>query len=819
MDEPPPSYREAIRQKDWLEVAAPYIDIRDYASLCRVSQRFYAVFAIRLWKDPLTMLRQLQRNANSEHLWYTYFFDQMDGGLRKSTASMVAVMDFRDITMALYGLGPNPLDSNTLRDIPACFPNLRCLLLDEHSVMDPSMLSSDRVLSLYPRTSLSKLHLLSLANCGLPLPARFAANRWLRGLVYLDLSNTPGSLQSQIDQKSLKVANLPQLRILKIKGKGLDYATASAVIREFRTRLWSLDVSSNSLNDNFLNDLTELSLPTYSNIKLQTDGHFEAEGKIRSISDNSGYPNGRFYFIEESAWSATFTCPERYLADTPIYRPEDTDGGDNEGPLTLRTRSNGRDRIRGDSAADAMRVLAGGPGEAIPDAPHLRYSPHWPSPQAGTTHLHLNDLVVRAPAVQRLLQHSPGFIEHFECDGAILSLHQSSALVRKISWLPKSTILYGLPGAAYLFRPVISSNLRVLKIHHSLVTNTPTVASRTKDVLAKLWLAETCLRKRLNLAYPQTYVPDMNPRLYSLTLCMIPRYSTGAVTERLINFLKLAARQEQMIEKVKAGMPPRGPPVLQGLRHIRLEFDFDAEDEFASLANEADEVDPSELLSRGVDGFSFFSESAWDLSLSSVKSKAKEQPSVASTATKPSETRGAENQTGTTMPEKLDCAPFNQSEGQHINIAITPTSGFSQQLTVPVWIGSGIISPDNPPAVNEYMRNLCDPSNAQEVIAATPCHVVAGVPAGSFIFHRAWDVMLLPTAEEIRRPTRAALRGMKDVLEEIKVFRREARIKYAEVEKRRWDRRGVWIGEHDHWKGKLQVAVPQSSAQSSNYWR
>lgn len=65
MDEPPPSYNEAIRQKDWLEIVAPYVDVRDYGNICRVSQRFYAVFAIRLWKDPLSILRKLRRNTST----------------------------------------------------------------------------------------------------------------------------------------------------------------------------------------------------------------------------------------------------------------------------------------------------------------------------------------------------------------------------------------------------------------------------------------------------------------------------------------------------------------------------------------------------------------------------------------------------------------------------------------------------------------------------------------------------------------------------------------------------------------------------------
>ena len=69
MDEPAPSYEEAIRQKDWVEFVAPYLDICEYAKLCRVSKKFYAIFAIRLWKDPLAILRELRRDtATGERL-------------------------------------------------------------------------------------------------------------------------------------------------------------------------------------------------------------------------------------------------------------------------------------------------------------------------------------------------------------------------------------------------------------------------------------------------------------------------------------------------------------------------------------------------------------------------------------------------------------------------------------------------------------------------------------------------------------------------------------------------------------------------------
>ena len=63
-----PSYQEATSRSDWLEIAAPYFAIRDYARLCRVSRSFNRQFAARLWKDPLKAARLLGLHPNSgEH--------------------------------------------------------------------------------------------------------------------------------------------------------------------------------------------------------------------------------------------------------------------------------------------------------------------------------------------------------------------------------------------------------------------------------------------------------------------------------------------------------------------------------------------------------------------------------------------------------------------------------------------------------------------------------------------------------------------------------------------------------------------------------
>jgi hypothetical protein len=51
----PPSYQDAVKPLDWLDVVAPYVPIREYARLCLVDKRFYRQFAPRLWNDPFAV--------------------------------------------------------------------------------------------------------------------------------------------------------------------------------------------------------------------------------------------------------------------------------------------------------------------------------------------------------------------------------------------------------------------------------------------------------------------------------------------------------------------------------------------------------------------------------------------------------------------------------------------------------------------------------------------------------------------------------------------------------------------------------------------
>lgn len=63
----PPTYQEATNPPDWLSIVAPYVPIRCYAKLCRVSKNFNREFYPRLWNDPVFAARSVGvRPANGK---------------------------------------------------------------------------------------------------------------------------------------------------------------------------------------------------------------------------------------------------------------------------------------------------------------------------------------------------------------------------------------------------------------------------------------------------------------------------------------------------------------------------------------------------------------------------------------------------------------------------------------------------------------------------------------------------------------------------------------------------------------------------------
>lgn len=710
--------------------------------------------------------------------------------VRNATAQMVTTLDFRHFaigTSEFYSDTTERNISESFRFLEKLFPNLRCLILDGHPEFDPSLLSR-HVAPEKEADSTRPLAFMSMAQCRTQLPTKYFDKEWLMGLVYLDISDMPGSIRSQLEQGSLSTQNLPSLRILKAQGREIDDWTAILLLQIFRTRLWSLDLTRNNLTDAIVNHLIRESFPTAS---LHTDTHFYSEGKITFPIQAGSDLYGPFKFIEDSLWSRNFSHHEKYLADTPVYS-DTADLPIQEGTLV---RSDGRSKPRQDTADVIKAALAGDLDHPTPDLSEIH---HLDASQGhgGITHLYLSENGLSSEGIHHLLRHSPGQLEQFECGDISFGLKEAALP----NWLRKSAKLSGIVGASHLFRPVASSNLRVLSIHHSLVTQTPTLDADNISAMSKLWLAETILRGRIDLAYPLSFVPDMNPRLYSLTLTRIPRYSTGWVTKKLINLLRLAAVQERAIADSTSSNIRRAPTMVKGLRHIRLEFDPDPTDEISGL--EEEDLDAGDFVTMADEEFSFFGDTGWRALSTSNSPTSDELPADAKR-----QDPNADENLG-----ELDCPPFSETQGDYIEHT---GSWNDQDFTIPVWIGSGVFN--NRPAVNEYMTNLCDPELQSNIIPASPNHVAAGVPPGSYIYRNAWDAMLAPP--KWGRPLRSDLTKMKDVVAELKKYRLDTRAAY----KRAKDAAGggaVPLGKpHFFWTGKLEVALNDHAVHSSKYWR
>ncbi|KAL2755308.1 hypothetical protein ACRALDRAFT_2052918 [Sodiomyces alcalophilus JCM 7366] len=742
---------------------------------------------------PLTESPQ-RRPAAVDLDWYLHFIFHRVPHISPATLALVIVLDFRSFAKAnAHFWSDNDRESipATLKTLPRLFPALRCMLLDGHTEADPAGLAVAPTVNSGAAASASRLWMLSISDCASQLPSTFFLSDHVQDLVYLDISGLPGSLQSLV-LAAEGARNLTQLKILKIRKRELGDALAARLFKAFGTRLWSLDLSHNNLTDNIIEPLSWhcLQSPT-----LRSDRHFRAEGKLVChpvVYGDGDY--GPFKLIEESDWSGTFDHPERYFADTPIYHPDPARAVPQE---QESVRADGRGPPKYDTAGYVKSAIIGGMPSTAPALP--AFPPGDISSSAwGITHLDLTGNWLTAFGLEKVIRTTPGQLEYLACDAPLL---HGPGFTWPSSW-PEATRLYGIPGSAHAFRPVFSPNLRVLRIHHSLVTQIPTLETTGLSTMARWWMAETIIRERIEVAYPEAFQPDMNPRLVSLTLTKIPRRSFGPLLGRLVHFLRLVASQEQGIrDATPDSSSRRSPTMLRGLRHICLEFDADLVEDAAGFSA-VDDLDAEALLSMGEgEGFSFFQDEL-------IQPKPKLPPRRVDDATiESSETPGSMSgrsaNSNATHSARLQHAPFATTAGEHIQHII---SWNGKTFEAFVWIGPGVLGPH--PAVNAYMMALRDPNLRRGIIGpAMPTHVKAGVPPDALLFYAAWDATVIPEAP--RSPSKAEMLDMRDVIDGLKAFRADTRSRYEQA----LDKSGTSdvatkpIEPHYFWTGRLEIVV------------
>ncbi|KAF9769916.1 hypothetical protein IL306_012596 [Fusarium sp. DS 682] len=642
--------------------------------------------------------------------------------------------------------------NTSLKNAVKFLPNLNCILIDGLEDLDPSEFLAEAG---------RQVQLLSMAGCPQSLSAKFITS--LHNLVYLDLSYVPGSLRPLIQNDEL-----PELRVLRVQGKEVDDTTVENLTARFGTRLWSLDLSNNKLTDQALESIGAHCLwPT----DLRSDANFDVEGKLEFGCTTPNF--GTWIRIAESELSGSFSHPNRYFVDAPLYDLHDALPQE-----FVSKRLDGKFPVKSDTADAVCRGLQG----EDPYFPQVCFQA-----SQGLTHLDVSSNRVSSLGVMKLLTLCRGRLEQFSCDSMMLVPPLKRAMAEV--W-PNTAKLYGF-YATHTLRPVLSSNLRVVKLHHSVVTQIPTLELEGLSSMACLHIAENILLPRAEMAFPEPFVPDMNPRITSLTLTRIPRRSSGPLISRLISFLKLLSAQERALFDLSSR---RGPSVLAGLRHFRLEFEQDAYEEDASIAQG---IDAEGLLNSGDRGFSFFAD------------EAKERPQPARELATP--------------PPKRDLKDFafpqreQDLELENLDIDVWVDG---KPTRVKVWVGS---RDSSNPMLRDYRELALRYKVHDRIGPASPAQIVAGVPSSALIFHTAWCMAIMPCWHKsgIKEPTRAELDAMKDVLSELKQFRLESRAKYLKLQRQSGSGTTPPGPPHGFWLGKLEVSTHQRTLRSktADYWR
>lgn len=130
--------------------------------------------------------------------------------------------------------------------------------------------------------------------------------------------------------------------------------------------------------------------------------------------------------------------------------------------------------------------------------------------------------------------------------------------------------------AIFLDASETSTRLSHLRIHHSIVTGTPNIASSptTTPEMSDLVRMELIGEERQHDHI--LFTPQSNYRLHTLILTSIPAKSSGFIVRKLCTFLRQCRNQELTIQHVFSNSPwpshRRAPPPLQGLRVLVLEI-------------------------------------------------------------------------------------------------------------------------------------------------------------------------------------------------------------------------------------------------------
>jgi hypothetical protein len=397
-------------------------------------------------------------------------------------------------------------------------------------------------------------------------------------LLYLDISRQLDDIPSFF---SAPTDCFPNLKILKLRGMRLKTNTVSILLKRIQLRVFSLDLRDNQLTDDIVQML--LANNIRSNLPRRTDLRSDA-ARERRLSSNT---------VESNAESLH---QERYMEEPPSYR-------ERVNPLEEQetTVADGRVEMRVDDADGVMAHLMGDEQIATIRINGLPPETDDMMLKTGITHLYLSNNNLTSDGVNQLLQ-GTNRLQLLDVGGVFQSKHRLAAKNPHIRPICQS-------DTVKLIGPEYSQRLESLSIHHSIVTHTPTLGTIGEFHLSEarhVHMSEEDYASREIVAWPEAFLPNINPRIRSLTLTNIPRKSYSLVIERLLNFLHEASLQESLIEDLAPVDRRRGARMLSGLRVLRLEFE--------SLYVRRQQLNAGPSVSEDADADTFMAESERDFS-------------------------------------------------------------------------------------------------------------------------------------------------------------------------------------------------------------
>jgi hypothetical protein len=440
------------------------------------------------------------------------------------------------------------------------FPNLKFAILDEFSgfesttLMDHAHAYREHASKFHATTNFCELIVFSAAGCYDLDFSLSAVSDSLISLWFLDISGTSsdeGWLQRFAN------AEFPNLRVLKLHNLRLTDRGFIAIKGWLTQKLWSLDLS----NNNF----TDVTIPKILD-------HIICYRCPRSKPDPNG-PNALSLYYE----------------DAPSYVANDR-------------HANSIAPLRPDSKHAFIEYLEKNGHFSTPHTPVLDEN----DPLArvtGITHLYLAHNKFTSVGIRNLLNST-----------VRLQVLDVGSVRGEPSLLPGSWTYAQVDSVSPLLS-TSGSMLESLRIHHSIVTHTPSALHgdgriETTDPNKIGSNEKVGLRESYRWS---AFNPNDNHRITELKLTGIPTKSKGFVIQKLIGFLKQCAEQEAHINQMRAsqGQQTRhSPRLLSGLRTLTLEFMHQASSQIVSESISGSSVsgdrDADNFLSQQMQDFSFF---------------------------------------------------------------------------------------------------------------------------------------------------------------------------------------------------------------------